>query len=86
MRQTVVLACVLALSGGVAAPAFADCETDLKAAETAITTATDAKQKAEAEKHISLAKSDLATANEKSCAEHVAQANAALKIKPAMKP
>ena len=86
MRQTVVLACVLALSGVVAAPVFANCETDLKAAETAIATATDAKQKAEAEKHISLAKSELAAANEKTCAEHVAQANAALKIKPAMKP
>ena len=86
MRKTMVLACVLALSGGVAAPAFAGCEADLKAAEEATAKVADAKQKAEAEKHIAMAKSELATANEKACAEHVAAANAALKTKPGMKP
>lgn len=86
MRKTIVLACALALGGVIAAPAFADCQTDLKATEDAAAKITDAKQKSEVEKHITLAKSALAAANEKSCGEHVAAANAALKAKPGMKP
>ena len=86
MRNTTVLACVLALSGIVAAPAFADCQADLKAAEDATAKVTDATQKAEAEKHLSTAKTELAASNEKACSEHVAMANAAIKAKPAMKP
>ena len=86
MRKTTVLACALTLSGLVAAPAFAGCETDLKAAEAAAAQATDAAQKADAEMHITAAKSELKAANEKACAEHVAAANAALKIKAEKKP
>jgi len=86
MRKTTVLACALALSGFVAAPAFADCQADLTTAEAAAAKATDATQKADAEEHITAAKSELAKSNEKACAEHVAKANEALKIKPAMKP
>ncbi|MEO8225527.1 MAG: hypothetical protein ABI661_12050 [Gammaproteobacteria bacterium] len=86
MRQTVVLVCALALGGVVATPAFAGCDTDLIATEDAAAKITDVKQKAEAEKHIAMAKSELAAANEKACGEHVAAANAALKTKPGMKP
>lgn len=86
MRQTLVLACVLALGGVVAAPAFAGCEAELKAAEDATAKITDVTQKAEAEKHIAMARSELAAANEKACGEHVAAANAALKTKPVLKP
>ena len=86
MRKTMVFACALALGGMAAVPAFADCQTDLTAAEAAAAKVTDAKQKAEAEKHISAAKDELAKANEKACAEHVKEANKALKITPAMKP
>ena len=42
MRKTTVLACALALSGFVAAPAFADCQADLTATEAAAAKATDA--------------------------------------------
>ncbi len=86
MRKTTVLACVLALSGVVAAPAYAGCEADVKAAEAAIAQVTDAKQKADAEQHIAMAKSELAAMNEKACSDHVAAANAAANAKPAMKP
>jgi hypothetical protein len=86
MRKTVVLACALALSGVIAAPAFAGCETDLKAVEDQAAKITDVKQKAEAEKHITEAKSELAAANEKACAEHVAAAKSAITAKPGMKP
>ena len=85
MRRTVVLACALVLSGVVAAPAFADCATDLKAAQDAAAKITNASQKAEAEKHIAQAKTELTAANEKACEEHVAAVNAALTMKPAMK-
>jgi hypothetical protein len=86
MSRTVVLACALALSGVVAAPAFADCATDLKAAEDAAAKITDASQKADAEKYIAKAQTALAASNEKACGEQVAAANAALTTKPAMKP
>lgn len=86
MHQTTVLACVLALSGVVAAPAFAGCDADLQAAEQAITKITDATQKAEAEKHLTMAKSELAAKNEKACAEHVAAANAAIGATAQKKP
>jgi uncharacterized protein HemY len=86
MRKTIVVACALALSGIVAAPAFADCQTDLKAAEDTAAKITDVKQKAEVEKHITMAKSELAAKNEKACAEHITAANAAAKTKPEMKP
>ena len=86
MRKTTVLACVLALSGLVALPAFADCQADLTTAEAAAAKTTDATQKADAEKHLTMAKSELAKSNEMACSQHVAAANAALKIKPAMKP
>ena len=83
MRKTTVLACLLALSGMAAAPVFADCQADVKTTEDAAMKVTDAKQKAEAEKHIDMAKAELAKSNEKACSEHIAAANAALK--PAMK-
>jgi hypothetical protein len=79
MRNTTMLACALALAGVVAAPAFAACEADIKMTEDAIAKTTDAKQKADAQQHITMAKSELRAANEKACAEHVAAANAALK-------
>ena len=79
MRKTLTLVCVLALSGVGAAPAFADCAADVKAAEAAAAKATDATKKAEAEKHISEAKSHLAMGHEDVCEQHVAMANAALK-------
>ena len=84
MRKTMVLACALALSGIVAAPAFADCKADLKAAQDTAAKITDAKQKAEVDKHLTEASKELAAMNEKGCAEHVAAANAA--AKPKMKP
>ena len=78
MRKSIVLACALAL-GGIAAPAFADCQADIKAAEEATAKATDAKQKAEAQRHIDMAKAELSKANEKACTEHVSAAKTALK-------
>ena len=84
MRKTIVLACALALGGMAAVPAFADCQTDIKAAEDAAVKVTDAKQQAEAQKHLAMAKSELAKANEKACAQHVTEANNAI-MKPAMK-
>ena len=85
MRKTTVLACVLALGGLTAAPVFADCQADIKTAEEAAMKVTDAKQKADAESHLSMAKDEAAKMNEKACSEHVAAANAAIKAKPAMK-
>jgi hypothetical protein len=82
MRKTTMLACMVAL-GMAAAPAFADCQADIKAAEEAATRATDAAQKSSAESHIRMARDELAKANEKACAEHVAAAKQALN-KPAM--
>ncbi len=79
MRKTLVLACALALGGMAAVPAFADCQADIKTAEDAATKVTDAKQKAEADKHIAAAKAELAKANEKACSQHVAEANKAMK-------
>jgi hypothetical protein len=79
MRKTIVLACALALGGIAAAPAFADCQSDIKSAEEATAKATDAKQKAEAQRHIDMAKSELSKANEKACSEHATAAKAALK-------
>lgn len=79
MRRLLTLVCVLALSGVVAAPAFADCAASVKAAEAAAANASDAAKKAEAEKHIAEAKSHLAMGHEEVCEQHVAQANAALK-------
>ncbi len=79
MRKTLAFICVLALSGIVAVPAFADCAADVKAAEAAAGETTDAMKKAEAEKHIAEAKSHLAMGHEDVCAQHVAAANAALK-------
>ena len=86
MRKITVFACTLALSSVVALPAFADCQADLTAAEAAAAKVTDASQKADAEKHLTMARSELAKSNEMACSQHVAAANAALKIKPAMKP
>jgi hypothetical protein len=86
MRKTIVVACALALSGIAATSAFADCQTELKAAEDTAAKITDVKQKAEVQKHITAAKSELAAMNEKACLEHVAEANAAAKTKPGMKP
>jgi hypothetical protein len=79
MRRTPAFICVLALSGIAAAPALADCAADVKAAEVAAAEATDASKKAEADKHIAEAKSHLAMGHEEVCAQHVAEANAALK-------
>jgi hypothetical protein len=79
MRKSTALACVLALSGLAAAPAFADCAADVKAASEAAAKATDATKKADAEKHIAEAKSHLAMGHEDVCEQHVAAANAALK-------
>ena len=79
MPKIPALTCMLALSGIVAVPAFADCAADVKAAEAAAAAASDAAKKAEAEKHIAEAKSHLAMGHEDVCAQHVAQANAALK-------
>lgn len=84
MRKTLVLACALALGGLAAVPAFADCQADIKAAEEAATKSTDAKAQAEAQKHLTAAKSELAKMNEQACSQHVTQANNAL-TKPAMK-
>jgi hypothetical protein len=80
-----MLACALALGAIAAAPVFAGCEADVKAAEEAAAKATDAKQRSEAQTHIDAARSELAKANEKACAEHVTAANAALKTKPELK-
>jgi hypothetical protein len=79
MRKTMTFICVLALSGVGAAPAFADCAADVKAAEAAAAKTTDATKKAAAEKHIAEAKSHLAMGHEDVCEKHVAEANAALK-------
>ena len=79
MRKPLALVCVLALSGVVAVPAFADCAADVKAAEAAAAKATDGMKKADAEKHIAEAKSHLAMGHEAVCEQHVAAANAALK-------
>ncbi len=85
MRKTMMFACVMALAGLTAAPAFADCQTEIKAAEDAAMNATNAKQKADAEGHLRMAKAELAKGNEKSCSQHAAEASAALKAKPATK-
>jgi hypothetical protein len=85
MRKTTALACVVALGGLAAAPVFADCQAEIKAAEEAAMKVTDAKQKADADSHLGMARDELARANEKACSDHVAAANAALKTKPAMK-
>jgi hypothetical protein len=82
MRKTTLLACVVALGGMAATPVLADCRADIKAAEDAALKVADAKQKAEADSHISMARDELAKANEKACSEHVAAAKAALKAKP----
>ena len=82
MRRTIVLACAVALGGLAAAPAFADCQTDIKTAEAAAMKVTDAKQKAEAQNHIAEAKAELAKMNEKACSMHVDAANKAM-MKPA---
>jgi len=66
-----------------AVPAFADCQAEIKAAESAAMKITDARQQANAESHLREARDALAKANEKTCAEHVAAAQAALKTKPA---
>ncbi len=79
MRNSIAFACAIALSGLVAAPAFADCAADVKAASEAAAKAADATKKAAAEKHIAEAKSHLAMGHEDVCEQHVAQANAALK-------
>ncbi|MDP2323169.1 MAG: hypothetical protein Q8N51_03970 [Gammaproteobacteria bacterium] len=79
MRNSLTLLCVLALSGVVATPAFADCAASVKTAEAAAAAASDAAKKAEAEKHIAEAKSHLAMGHEDVCEQHVAEANAALK-------
>jgi hypothetical protein len=86
MRKITVLACTLAVSGFVAAPAFADCQADLTAAQAAAAKVTDAAQKADAEKHLTEAKSELAKSNEMACSQHVSAAYTAMKMKPAMKP
>ena len=83
MRKAIVVACALALGGMAAAPAFADCQADIKTAQDATMKVTDAKQQAEAQKHLDAAKTELSKMNEKACAQHVAEANKALK--PAMK-
>ncbi len=85
MHKSMIFACVIALGGLVAAPAFADCQAGIKAAEDAAAKATDAKQKAAAEGHLSMAKEELAKGNEKACAKHAAEASSALSAKPATK-
>lgn len=85
MRKTTMFACVVALGGIAAAPAFADCQAEIKAAEDAAMKITDTRQQANAESHLQAARAELAKANEKSCSEHVAAAQAALKSKPATK-
>lgn len=85
MHKSMIFACVIALGGLAAAPAFADCQAGIKAAEDAAAKATDAKEKAAAEGHLRMAKEALAKAGEKACEEHLTEANAALKAKPAMK-
>ena len=79
MRRSLIIVCVLALTGAGIAPALADCAADVKAAEAAAGKATDATKKAAAEKHIAEAKSHLAMGHEDVCEQHVAMANAALK-------
>lgn len=86
MRKAIALVVGVALSWVMAAPAFADCASELKAAEAMAMKLTDAKQKAEVEKHITMAKTELTAKNEKACTEHVEQANMAAKTKPDMKP
>ena len=79
MRTTFALAGVLALSGFLAGPVYAGCADNIKTAEEAAAKA-DATTKAEAEKHITEAKSHLNMGHEDVCQTHVTQANAALKI------
>jgi hypothetical protein len=79
MRKTTALLYLLALSSFVATPVFASCTEDIKAAEAAVAKATDAAKKADAEKHITEAKSHLAMGHEDVCEQHVTAANAALK-------
>ena len=86
MRKAIALASAVVLGGVLGAPAFADCQADIKTTEDAAAKITNVKQKTEVEKHITMAKSELAKANEKACSEHVAAANAAAKSKPDMKP
>ena len=83
MKTTTKIVFASALAVSVAAPAFADCQADIKTAEEAAAKITDAKQQAEAQKHLDAAKSELAKANEKACSQHVAEANKSLK--PTMK-
>lgn len=85
MHKSTILACVVALGGLMAAPVFADCQADIKAAEDAAMKTADAKQKASAEGHLSMAKEELAKGNEKACAKHAAEASAAVAAKPASK-
>ena len=79
MPKTMLFACALALSGLIAAPAFADCKADITTAEAVAAKVTDAAQKADADKHIAEAKSHLAMGHEDVCEQHVSAANAALK-------
>ncbi len=85
MHRMTKIACVVALGGLVAVPAFADCQAEIKAAEDAAAKVTDAAQKANAEGHLKAAKDELAKGNEKACSGHATAASAALKAKAATK-
>ncbi|MEO8225502.1 MAG: hypothetical protein ABI661_11925 [Gammaproteobacteria bacterium] len=69
---------VLALAAVLAGPVYADCSANIATAEAAAAKA-DATTKAEAEKHITEAKSHLNMGHEDVCQTHVDMANAALK-------
>jgi len=79
MRTSATLACLIAAASLAAAPVYAGCADDVKAAEAAAAKATDAAKKADAEKHIAEAKSHLDMGHEDVCKQHVDAANAALK-------
>ncbi|MEZ5566680.1 MAG: hypothetical protein R3F24_14750 [Gammaproteobacteria bacterium] len=82
MRKTFALIGALALTGVLAGPVYADCAAGIKVAEAAAAKA-DAQTKPEAEKHITEAKSHLKMGHEDVCEQHLAQANAILKVEGA---
>ncbi len=62
-----------------AAPAFADCATDMKTTNELVIKATDSAKKTEAQKHMVLANEKMAAKNEAGCMTHIGDAAKALK-------
>ncbi len=82
--KKISLAAAIALSC-FAAPAFADCATDVKSAETAVMGVKDMKQKEKAMKELDMAKKAMASKMDKECMAHAKMASDGAMMKDGMK-